>query len=509
MSPSKEAVEIFDVVDRHDQVVGQAPRDEVHARGWRHRAVHILIFNRRGEIFLQQRAPTKDRYPDRWDSSAAGHLDTGEDYRPAAIRELEEELGLRDVPLTDLFALPACPETGEEFVRVYRAEAEGPFALAPEEITTGAWFAWERVSAWVRERPDDFAPAFVLLWRHLVARGLPAGTEAGDPAVPEELWTEGDPLALVRTSCALLTAQTDQVHLDDEALDRLAEALLPLAATPPTWDPETHYTGPVAATVSYVLALDAINFGSGWFPHLRKRAGRSGYYTIAMGLRDHYATHGPLTIAQLRAADASFCATLCGQAGNAAIAELMGLFARAWNDLGALLEGTYGGDPVAFVEAAGGSAAQLVRQLLAMPLYRDFARVGHLGVALLKRAQITINDLALALPDDPRGRFYDRDQLTLFADNLIPHLLRHEGVLHYRPEVAARIDEGGLLAPGEVAEVAARAAAVTAVERLTTRLRAAGRKQLTAADVDVLLWLRGQQPTLKARPRPRCRTPFY
>jgi isopentenyl-diphosphate delta-isomerase type 1 len=158
--------EIFDVVNERDEVVGQAPRSEVHRRKLNHRAVHVLVFNERGELFLQKRSMIKDCFPGAWDSSASGHLDRGEDYDACAVREVREELGVQ-LPETPerLFKVEACVETGHEFVWVYHCRHEGPFTLHPEEIESGGWFAPEEVSRWMRERPVDFASGLVLIWR--------------------------------------------------------------------------------------------------------------------------------------------------------------------------------------------------------------------------------------------------------------------------------------------------------------------------------------------------------
>src|SRR5437870_4184219 len=109
--------EIFDVVSEHDEVIGQQTRREVHRLGLQHRAIHVLIFNQRGEIFLQKRSITKDTFPGAWDSSASGHLDTGETYDACAVRELREELGVSlGGPLEKLFKVAACPETDQEHI---------------------------------------------------------------------------------------------------------------------------------------------------------------------------------------------------------------------------------------------------------------------------------------------------------------------------------------------------------------------------------------------------------
>jgi isopentenyl-diphosphate delta-isomerase type 1 len=160
--------EIFDVVNERDEVVGQAPRREVHARGLLHRAVHVLVFNVRGEVFLQKRSMKKDKHPGVWDSSASGHVDSGEDYDACAVRELREEIGLAIAHQPHrLFKLDACAETDAEFVWVYRCESEGPFTLHPDEIDEGAWFTPAKIAQWIMERPQDFAPAFVFIWQKL------------------------------------------------------------------------------------------------------------------------------------------------------------------------------------------------------------------------------------------------------------------------------------------------------------------------------------------------------
>ena len=160
--------EIFDVVNARDEVVGQQTRSEVHRLGLMHRAVHVLVFNARGQIFLQKRSLNKDRQPGLWDSSASGHLDCGEDYDACALRELREEISLQlSAAPQRLFKLPASLETDQEHVWVYRCEAEGPFTLHPDEIECGDWFAPDRVTRWMAERPQDFASALLLIWNRL------------------------------------------------------------------------------------------------------------------------------------------------------------------------------------------------------------------------------------------------------------------------------------------------------------------------------------------------------
>jgi 16S rRNA (adenine1518-N6/adenine1519-N6)-dimethyltransferase len=152
--------ELFDIVDENDAVVGSLPRDEVHARDLRHRAVHVMLFNRAGEIFLQKRSIWKDRNPAQWDSATAGHVDAGEDYETAARRELMEEIGAEVGALTPVCKLGCGPETGWEFLQIYRAEHEGPFRFAALEVEGGLWLPVARVADWLARQPQDFTPIF-------------------------------------------------------------------------------------------------------------------------------------------------------------------------------------------------------------------------------------------------------------------------------------------------------------------------------------------------------------
>jgi len=161
--------EFFDIVNDRDEVVGRAPRREVHARKLLHRAVHVLVFNAAGQIFLQKRSMLKDTAKGKWDSSASGHVDSGEDYDTCAVRELREEIGLAlDATPERIMRVEACADTGLEFVWVYRCKSEGPFTLHPDEIERGDWFAPDQINKWLAERPEEFARAFGLIWQRFV-----------------------------------------------------------------------------------------------------------------------------------------------------------------------------------------------------------------------------------------------------------------------------------------------------------------------------------------------------
>jgi hypothetical protein len=294
-------------------------------------------------------------------------------------------------------------------------------------------------------------------------------------------------LEKVRRHCAEVAARARSVQID---LDAAATLAPDRAGLPESLDPESHYLeGSPADVADYLLVLDAINFGSGWFPTLRKRAehGRtlSGYFTVAWALADHTRAHGAPTAAWLREVQTDEIASILGQRADL---ELMSLYAQALRELGRFLGTRRALDLVA---QSQGSAERLAEALA-----RGMAMFDDRG--LYKRAQIVASDLALA----GVASFSDLDGLTIFADNLVPHVLRCEGVLVYEESLAARIDAGKILSLGG-AEHEIRACAVQACEQISKRTGIPPRL------LDGWLWNRGQAPQYKAHPRHRCRTVFY
>jgi hypothetical protein len=302
-----------------------------------------------------------------------------------------------------------------------------------------------------------------------------AVTLGGVPTLPDE----------VRAGCAEIARSARSVAIDLDALERIAPG------PPPELDRERHHLdAPPEEVIAYFLTLDTINFGSGWFPTLRKRVAGdglpvSGYFTVAWRLADRFRAAGPWTNAELRAMRTEEVADTLGQPRDH---ELMALFAQALRQLGAFLGERAPHDVVA---AAHGSAARLARDLAnGMALFDDRG--------FWKRAQIVPSNLALA----GVATFHDADDLTIFADNLVPHVLRVDGVLSYSPELAARIDAGELLPPGgEESEI--RACALHACEQI------AGELGVPPAMLDTWLWDRGQGARYKALPRHRTRTVYY
>jgi 16S rRNA (adenine1518-N6/adenine1519-N6)-dimethyltransferase len=157
--------EYFDVVDENDRVVGQKSRSEVHRTKLLHRAIHIFVWNQKGELLLQKRSPWKDMAPNTWDSSAAGHLGVGESYDAAAEREIVEELGV-DIPIRRDQYFKACAELGWEFVWLYSGKSEGPFRFPKSEISEVRWWNVSEIDEAVRKRPQEFAKSFVHIWQN-------------------------------------------------------------------------------------------------------------------------------------------------------------------------------------------------------------------------------------------------------------------------------------------------------------------------------------------------------
>lgn len=165
-SPANGGDEWFDVVNDHDEVIGRERRADVHRRDLLHRAIHIFLWNTRGELLLQKRSALKDVAPNTWDSSAAGHLGTGEDYDPAATREVVEELGVSPT-LTRARKFDARAELGWEFVWLYEGKSEGPFQFPESEISELRWWSPGEITDAVKARPGEFAPSFRWIWRHV------------------------------------------------------------------------------------------------------------------------------------------------------------------------------------------------------------------------------------------------------------------------------------------------------------------------------------------------------
>ena len=301
--------------------------------------------------------------------------------------------------------------------------------------------------------------------------------------------------------------------LEDAVVD-YARAVVPLAAVaerseqPAAAPHAVRETGPPPTVraareheAAYWLTLDAINFGSGWFPTLRKRQAPTGYGTIATGVRNRFDELGRWTPAQLSVLTRAELARWLDQDPEH---ELVGLMVASLHDLGESVLRLYGGSFAAVLDYACGSALRLVETLAAWRCFEDVSTYDGRSVPFMKRAQIAAADLHRAGVAD----LTDVDRLTMFADNLVPHVLRIDGVLWFDPELVARIEREELIEHGSPEEVEIRACAVHAVELIVAAAESDPVRP-TAAQIDEILWSRGQQPEYKAVPRHRSRSTAY
>jgi len=313
----------------------------------------------------------------------------------------------------------------------------------------------------------------------------------------------------IRNACERVTHQARHVRINRDLIPAYGASLPVKKAVNPQLDPSCHYLGRHEDTLSFLLILDTINFGSGYFPHLRKRPGMSGYFTTAASLNDYYLQNGPLSADQLAVISADQITLIFGQdPANKTVAELMQHFAVALNDLGTYLLQQFNGNFSGLVEAAGTSASRLIQLLRQMPYFNDVAPYADFEVPFFKRAQITAADLAVAFQGQGWGNFAEMDQLTIFADNLVPHVLRMDGILEYEPALLERIQAAALIPTGSSEEIEIRASALHAVELIKQAIGDSG-QIVTSSQLDYFLWNRGQLPHYKAVPRHRTRTVYY
>lgn len=317
-----------------------------------------------------------------------------------------------------------------------------------------------------------------------------------------------DLLSLVRSRSRFVVERARSVTVAVEAVEAYAATLAAPVDVAVADDPWAVTGTDDEARAALVVTLDAINFGSGFHPEVRKLPGCSGATTMATRLRTWARDEGGVRAERLAVLDAAEVHRLFDQPETEAMIELMGWFTTALNELGRFVVDRHGSSFLALVRSAGGSANRLTATLAALPSYADVSVYDATEVPLLKRAQITAADLHRAFAGRGPGAFDDIDQLTAFADNLVPHVLRVDGILRLDPDLERTIDAGELLVPGSTPEVELRAGAVHVVELLRAAASANG-ADLTSAQIDQILWRRGGGARFKAVPRPRARTTAY
>ena len=285
------------------------------------------------------------------------------------------------------------------------------------------------------------------------------------------------------------------VRIEEGAIEEYAAGLAGAAsqgesaAPPADQDPE--------AAAAFAICMNAINFGSGWWPTIRKRPGLSGYGTMEAGVKERFASSGPWIAEELAVIEVDEVAAVLGQDPGH---PLMAQFAAALQDVGAHLLADHGGRFLGAVEAAD-SIPALAALFARWEAFADVSSYEGRDIPFYKRAQLAAADLHRAGIADLPGL----ERLTAFADNLVPHVLSVDGVLQLDPDLTARIETEELLTHGSPEEVELRAAAVHAIELLAAATNGA----LTPAEIDSTLWNRGRAHRYKSVPRPRSRNTAY
>jgi Queuosine salvage protein len=299
----------------------------------------------------------------------------------------------------------------------------------------------------------------------------------------------------VRAACAWVMEQARDVRVEEGEVAGYAAGLMREAAERPA--EQSPFARDPEAVAAFAICMNAINFGSGWWPTIRKRPGLSGYGTMAAGVQDRFDVEGPWTPEELGAIDARGIARVVGQDPDH---PLMADFAAALRDVAAHLLADHGGRYLGVLEGVD-SIPALASRLAGWDAFADVSAYEGREVPFYKRAQLAAADLERA----GVARLPGGGRLTAFADNLVPHVLRVDGVLRLDPKLTAAIEGGELLPHGSPQEVELRAAAVHAVELLALATRGA----LSPARIDSSLWNRGAGRRYKSLPRPRSRNTAY
>jgi hypothetical protein len=317
----------------------------------------------------------------------------------------------------------------------------------------------------------------------------------------------------IRAAAACVAGLARYVRLNEAALEPFLQSLLPSRRAQMTaLDMQTLGAGETAEDkAAYALALDAINFGSGYFDLARQSGATLEYADLAMALRRVFDTGDFAAPAAWAEVTPRTCHDLFGVPFGAhpQLDTLMTLFSAHLNEAGQRLISGYDGKALHLVEAAAGSAEKLAATIGAWEGFHDVADYGGMAVPIFKRAQIFAADIWLALGGAGPAAFNDMHRLTIFADNMVPHVLRHAGVLVYDPALAARIDAGDEITAGSAEEVELRALAIHSVERLRDAAHAAGYRDITAVNLDHILWNRGYEADMVNLPRHRTCTVWY
>lgn len=312
----------------------------------------------------------------------------------------------------------------------------------------------------------------------------------------------------IKAGAAWVAEQAENVSIRHDRIAKYVQELLGKYPLVTQMDAEMHLVSDRREeTVAYFLALDSINFGSGYFACAREAGVALEYDVIACGLKTAFLRGEMNAPEKWAAAMPEQCHRIFAipQGAHPRLDALMVLFARNLKGTGTRLVSDFSGDPMRLLQSAQGSAVALVETVTVWPSFQDIAMYKGREVMFCKRAQILAADIHLALGGDV---FADIDQLTIFADNMVPHVLYCDGILEYVTELTRAINAGTELDPGSAAETEIRAAAIHAVELMKAEAVRQG-YNVTSVNLDHILWARGYAPELQEKPVHRTLTAAY
>ncbi|MFH1610496.1 MAG: NUDIX domain-containing protein [Patescibacteria group bacterium] len=163
--------EMLTLVDKDDKLVGEELRDKCHRQGLWHRASTIFVLNSKDEVLIQRRAPNMS-HPNKWCSSASGHVLTNETYEQAAKRELKEELGIecdfKEIGKLAEQTIGKPDEIENEYNKVYVCYHEGPFKIQKEELTEVRFISIPELRKEIEQDRNNFTPGFLLELRYFL-----------------------------------------------------------------------------------------------------------------------------------------------------------------------------------------------------------------------------------------------------------------------------------------------------------------------------------------------------
>lgn len=291
--------------------------------------------------------------------------------------------------------------------------------------------------------------------------------------------------------------------------DRLAEYAQSLQVRHPSsvFDTTHHYIGSQEDTAAYVLALDAINYGSGYKAAMAAEGWPliegSIYYSVSVRLKNCFEKK-PLTAHDLANMTTDRVHDILELPYQLQSSALAGLFAQGLRDLGQMIVRDHSGSFMNFVQGAQGSAATVVEKLGVLPQFADVHDYHGHAIPLYKRAQIAAADLHLAFKRIGVDLFYDMDRMTMFPDNGVPQVLEADGLMEYTPELKARIMRGEEIIGGSEEEIEIRACAGYVVAELA-RL-----SHKTDVEVDHIIWHRhAEDARYKPHPSHKTLSLFY